>query len=923
MTLPEKPTSESNLITDFQKKSLGVFSAVAAIGSWSLLVTYLIGYFFTSDQRYLYISGIDIVLAAFLTLSWLLQRRGQHDRSAWILGISAFVMIAIFQFFVARVGLITGIIVPLIFISIAWQTFRSQNAIRMTIIAVVAGISYVVIDTYLAPGGRIVATLIFQEIIIVIGGVIFFILLLNWLEGIEFNSVGAQIRTAFLIISVAPILIVAIPQIMASINLLNEQSNASLERSVTTIADSLDNDFTDIVAEIKEDSILPNIVSFLKDPTINSNIVNSVARRYPSVLSYALLDKNGQNLLDSSEKEAGKNESQTAYFQGAINSPNTYISDVVLDPDTGGSVFYVGNQVTDELGRPIGIIRIKFDAQMLQEIVEESAKNLGTGIVVAIIDEENIILAHSGTPDLRSQILVFPSPDKLLVLQKAGRLPAVPTNPNLGDLAQNLKSVKETTSFQSKTSPEDTSPDNVSVTTLYNKPWKVLVGIHLTTFLVPVLTQAGTTMAILLVVLLAVFFGANLTTGLLVTPINKLASAAKALGAGELDTSIRLARKDEFGTLSSVLDDTARQLNDTLQTLETRVAERTMELSEVNEKNARRAAQLEAIAQVARSVTSLSDPEKLLPEITQQISKSFGYYHSGIFLVDESGEYAVLRASNSDGGKKMLKRSHRLKVGREGIVGFVSNTGRHRIALDVGDDAVFFTNPDLPETRSEIALPLKIGDRVIGVLDVQSTEPEAFNEEDVRILTLLSDQLSIAIENARLFEETNEALKQVQGFYAEASGMGWRALLSDSGSTGFRFIKGNVEPIFQNIEKVPTYTSELPLELPIILRGERLGGLKIRQPGRTRPWTETEIRMYQSIVDRMTFALENARLFSDARKRANIERLTADASTKISSSVQYETILRTAAEEISRILGGSDVLVQIQPESVDKNDTSQ
>jgi putative methionine-R-sulfoxide reductase with GAF domain len=181
--------------------------------------------------------------------------------------------------------------------------------------------------------------------------------------------------------------------------------------------------------------------------------------------------------------------------------------------------------------------------------------------------------------------------------------------------------------------------------------------------------------------------------------------------------AIQRATSSEKNLLLS--NESLRELN---QNLEQRVAERTVELTDANARNERRAHQFEAIASVARATTSIHDEEVLLSRLTQVISEQFGFYHIGIFLVDEEHQHAVLRAANSEGGRKMLARRHRLKVGQAGIVGHVAASGTPRIALDVELDAAFKENPDLPETQSELALPLKAGDQMIGVLDVQSTE---------------------------------------------------------------------------------------------------------------------------------------------------------------------------------------------------------
>jgi PAS domain S-box-containing protein len=187
--------------------------------------------------------------------------------------------------------------------------------------------------------------------------------------------------------------------------------------------------------------------------------------------------------------------------------------------------------------------------------------------------------------------------------------------------------------------------------------------------------------------------------------------------------------------------------------LEQRVAERTADLE-------RRTMQLQVAAEVARDATTARDLDDLLNRAVNLIRARFGFYHAGIFLVDEQNEYAVLRAATGEAGHQMLESGHRLRVGEVGIVGHATGTGQPRIALDVGTDAVHFDNSFLPGTRSEMALPLRVGERVIGALDVQSTREAAFEEADVEILQVMADQLAVAIERTRLFEQTQAALEE-------------------------------------------------------------------------------------------------------------------------------------------------------------------
>jgi GAF domain-containing protein len=190
-------------------------------------------------------------------------------------------------------------------------------------------------------------------------------------------------------------------------------------------------------------------------------------------------------------------------------------------------------------------------------------------------------------------------------------------------------------------------------------------------------------------------------------------------------------------------------------------------LQSVNYAMQRRTMQLEAGAEVGRAIVSIFDLGQLLTRAVRLVTDSFGFYHTGIFLTDESGEWAVLKAASSEGGQQMLAEGHRLRRG-EGMVGWTLENRQSRIALDVGEDAVRFANPLLALTRSEVALPLLIGRRVIGVLNVQSTEESAFDQDDVRAMECMAGQLAVAIENARRLSEESSLLEATSPFYRMA-----------------------------------------------------------------------------------------------------------------------------------------------------------
>ena len=370
------------------------------------------------------------------------------------------------------------------------------------------------------------------------------------------------------------------------------------------------------------------------------------------------------------------------------------------------------------------------------------------------------------------------------------------------------------------------------------------------------------------------------------------------------------------------------ELTNLKESLEIRVADRTTEVSQrsleleiANTQIQRRATQFEALAQVTQTITSIRDLRELLPIITKVISEKFGFYHVGIFLLDEMGQYAILSAANSEGGARMLERKHRLRVGEEGIVGFAASTGRPRIAMDVGTDAVFFNNLDLPDTHSEIALPLVSKNIIVGVLDVQSTEIAAFTQEDVQMLSLLADQVSLAIENARLFDETRKALGESEAISRQIARESFGRLSAEQNLIGYQYNIAGARPLETHMELTgtdkrkgkhkPTETSQVMV--PIELRGETIGMLSVQSPS-LGTISQDQIDLIKAVADRVALSAENARLFEETSRRAEREKMVSDITSKIRSANDPDIMIKTAMEELRNALGASRV--EIIPQAV-------
>lgn len=415
------------------------------------------------------------------------------------------------------------------------------------------------------------------------------------------------------------------------------------------------------------------------------------------------------------------------------------------------------------------------------------------------------------------------------------------------------------------------------------------------------------------IIIITLFIGALLVSlwiGRVITqPMIRLTKTIEQIAGGNISARAKVESQDETGMLARSFNIMAERLNDTLLGLEERISDRTKELEKINENNAYRASQFESIAQISRIISSTQTLDTLLPQITETIAERLGFYHVGIFLLDYHGEYAILVAANSAGGKRMLNRNHRLLVGETGIVGYVTKMGQPRLALDVGQDAVFFNNPDLPETRSEIALPLRIGSNIFGALDVQSKKGKAFSQEDVSILSALSEQVSVAIQNARSFQESQEALAQAEMISLQLSEQQWSKFLTHQAIGGYHFDGVEAKQIKSKSEQAIPHS----LSVPLILRGIKIGTLKLNDPDPNRIWTDDEISLVQATADRTALAIENARLLQDAQKRAAKERTIGEISSKIGSLVNLENIIQTTIEELGSTLPGTEIAIQFTP----------
>lgn len=387
--------------------------------------------------------------------------------------------------------------------------------------------------------------------------------------------------------------------------------------------------------------------------------------------------------------------------------------------------------------------------------------------------------------------------------------------------------------------------------------------------------------------------------------------------------------------------------------------ERMVELATANTLLQRRALQFQTSAQVCHAITPVFDLDELVQEVVDQIRDRFDLYYTGLLLIDESGKWVVLRAGTGEAGPRMVAQGYRLGVDSNSVVSRCVANSQARIAVDIAsartrsssvaasaelggrgvhlDGAVDIvqTNPLLPETRSEMALPLLSRGRVIGVLNVHSAKREAFSEKDVLPLQMMADQVVVVIKNALMFTEVQARLAEMEELEQSRVREQRSRLMPDRVAPFYERTRPDVPPLGDDIQtkieqamarremvvhsdagdgvrqSPSTGSGQAALVAPISLRGQIIGALGLQEMEGGRQWTDDEIALIEAIADQMALAIENARLIEATQRRAERERLIAEISARVRASLDPDTILKTTVQELGRVLGAERTLVEI------------
>lgn len=345
-------------------------------------------------------------------------------------------------------------------------------------------------------------------------------------------------------------------------------------------------------------------------------------------------------------------------------------------------------------------------------------------------------------------------------------------------------------------------------------------------------------------------------------------------------------------------EELSRNLTKERNALEIRVKERTEDIS-------RRLMQLSTAAEITRMIGELTNPVELLSQIVEVIRERFDLYYVGIFLIDPSGQFAVLQAGSGDAGRKMLADGHRLTIGGTSMIGWTVANRKARIALDVGTDAVRFNNPNLPLTRSELALPITARKTVLGAMTIQSTQPNAFDQNDIDVLQSLAEAIGIALDNEQQLREMRQRLEETRLLNREQIFRDWTETLE---------MHGDLEYSYENTTEASTEGQGHLIEVPVVLHDEVIGYISLETEKET--FSPEESALIENITHQTAIALENARLLEATERRAVQEQKLNELATRFSRAFTVDEILQAAVQELGQLPMVGEVSVQIRPAGI-------
>ena len=864
---------------------------------------------------------LTITSAIAAWLSW----RNQPVMAVRAIVGAMFVAMIVVPFFFADIGLVVGLAGLVAAIVTAVQVLGEKDITALLILSIMAAVAANLGDI-LQPATQLSVTDIDILTPIVVGlAVVLAISAIFIVRNFQSFSMSTKLILAFLGVALIPLSILAVLSEQNANQNLTRAANQRLSASALAVKFKLEDFIDSNLDTVRNQALLPDFIDLLTPGSEISNtrarniLFNLNSRDLKFITSYGLLNQDGINVVDTAGGKTGGDESEQDYFRSPLITGEPYVGPVTFtgrvdelrptNPALGttpSEALFARFDYEPEMifsapvrnleGQILGVLRVRYRAQVLQQLIDETTGIAGEGSYAALFDENNLLLADGKNPQTADEtnykLVDLPlDTSRLTALWSAKRIPDVllaDLSAEQPDLAANLDNSAQAPFFEDVDQKVD-EDDEVEVVNqvalqMLDKyetlPWRIAFFQPQFSFLQVVDDQRQTNLRVAILISGLVAAAAVGVAHLLARPTVRLTEVVRRIASGAREERALVESNDETGQLAAAFNEMNDQLNAFIYSLEDQVRERTADLTLSME-----------VGQRAASIRTL---DELLPTITEYIRQQFNLYYTQVYFVDDLGQRVLLRAGTGEVGQQLLARRHSLPVGVGSIVGRVAAEAHPIVVSDTENSDIHLPNPLLPATRSEMAIPLIVEGRVIGVLDMQADQVDTFTEQNLTVFEAMATQLAIAIDGAQQWTVAQAAQQRAEEAVRRLTRETWTEQLSASErQMNFVYDLSSI--------KQERLARENGLSMPLIIQNQPIGRLQV-EPAEGEDLNQDDHAFLVAVAQQLVQKAENLRLFEQTQRRAEREQLTRQITERVRASNDIASALKTAAEELSKAL---------------------
>jgi len=702
-------------------------------------------------------------------------------------------------------------------------------------------------------------------------------------------GLATTLATAFVILSLVLLLLASIFQL--ALNLQAQQGKVAAEQRVIASEAALEvSDFVERTSNTLESTakVGSRFVDTVEEQRSLLEVLLNIA---PTIREASWLDDRGQEIVKVSrlavvtEDDLINRANSDLFIQ--TSQDQRYLSSVFVDERTNEPLITIAVPVTDDFGKFVGTLAANVSLKFMWDLV--ASLSIGQQGHAYVVDRQGNLIAFRDT-------LRVVRGENVSHLDEVSKF--------LGNYQSSGLKIFSKANISTGINGDQVVSSHV---TLEKPEWAVVIELPIKeAYQAGILALSLSAGGVLFLAILAGISGSYLARRL-ATPLLNLTETVTQIASGDVKQRAVIEGPSEIAQLAEAFNSMTNQLQESIDSLEQRVADRTR--------------RLEIVATLGEKLSSILNLDELLDEVVDQVRDRFGYYHAHIYLLDDRQERLVVAAGTGIAGEEMKAKGHNIPlIATTSLVARTARNGEIVRVDNVRETEDWLPNPLLPDTFSEMAVPILLEGQVVGVLDVQENKIGGLDESDAILLRSLANQVAVAIRNARLFNEVETALADVrvaQQQYLEES---WeKAKIMQRNAAHYHYASPDATPLAEStlseanqqalcqkqpfVMRINGTTNADPIVTSIKLRDQVIGALQLYPQKNDHIWTEDDLALVEAIVEELAQTAENLRLFEDTRERANYERTVGEISEKLRAAPNLNALLETASRELGQRLG--------------------